>query len=80
MHYRYLIKRLLAFIPALFIITVIGFVISINAPGDPIDRMLSGSGDEHQVNKIFKSDQYVQLRKQSGLDLPFFYFSSYRKG
>ena len=75
MPYRYLIKRLLIFIPAIFIISIIGFIISINVPGDPVDRMLSGSGDEPQTNKIFKSDQYVQLRKQLGLDLPVFYFS-----
>ena len=75
MHYRYLIKRLFTFIPALFVITVIGFIISVNAPGDPVDRILSGSGDGNQTNNIFKSDQYTQYRKALGLDLPVFYFS-----
>ena len=75
MHYGYLLKRLLAFIPALFVITVIGFIISVNAPGDPVDRILSGNGDEHQSGKILKSNQYNQLRKELGLDLPVFYFS-----
>lgn len=75
MHYSYLIKRLLTFIPALFVITIIGFIISVNAPGDPVDRILSGSGDENQTNNIFKSDQYLQYRKTLGLDLPVFYLS-----
>ncbi len=75
MHYGYLIKRLLTFIPALFVITIIGFIISVNAPGDPVDRILSGSGDESQTNRIFKSAQYIQYRKEAGLDLPVFYFS-----
>jgi len=75
MNYSYIIRRILNFFPALFIITVIGFIISVNTPGDPIDRMLAGSGDEHQTNKILKSDLYYQVRKNAGLDLPVFYFS-----
>ncbi len=75
MHFGYLIKRLLTFIPALLLITIIGFVISINAPGDPVDRLMSGNGDENQTSKILKSKTYIEYRKSLGLDLPIFYFS-----
>ena len=39
---KYLFKRLLIFIPTMVAITLVAFVISINAPGDPVEIMLSG--------------------------------------
>ena len=36
---QYTLKRLLAFIPMIIAISLIAFIISINAPGDPIDRL-----------------------------------------
>ncbi|HYV93074.1 MAG TPA: ABC transporter permease [Chitinophagales bacterium] len=74
---RYLLKRILLFIPTLIIISLLAFVISVNAPGDPVSRMMSSaeSGD------VFQSQNAVQLQQQKlwshrlGLDLPVFYFS-----
>ena len=75
MRLSYFINRLLLLLPSLFVISIIAFVISINAPGDPVDRILTSKGDEPQTNVFIKSEQYQQLRKQLGLDLPTFYFS-----
>lgn len=74
---RYLLKRLLYFIPTLLAISLLTFFISVNAPGDPVDVMLNrGSGETGQSQKSGNLDkQYQELRKQLGLDLPLFYFN-----
>ncbi len=74
---KYIFKRLLIFVPTLFAISLLTFVISINAPGDPVDAMLNkGGGGEGQVSqKLATEKAYNNLRKQLGLDLPVFYFS-----
>lgn len=74
---KYIGKRIFIFIPTLFIITLLGFVIAINAPGDPIERMVvaaSTSGDigSQSVSQI---EQKNYWRKKLGLNLPVFYFS-----
>src|SRR5438552_2774563 len=74
---RYILRRILLFIPTLIIISLLAFVISVSAPGDPVSRMMSSaeSGD------VFQSKSTVQLQQQKlwshrlGLDLPVFYFS-----
>jgi ABC-type microcin C transport system permease subunit YejB len=40
---KYILRRILFFIPTLFIITLLAFIISVNAPGDPVERMISSS-------------------------------------
>jgi peptide/nickel transport system permease protein len=74
---KYILKRLLIFVPTLFAISLLTFVISINAPGDPVDSMLNkGGGGEGQVSqKLATEKAYNNLRHQLGLDLPVFYFS-----
>ncbi len=72
---NYSIKRLLYFIPTLFLISIITFFISINAPGDPVETMLNRSQDERQTDKLIQENSYVELRHNLGLDLPVFYFS-----
>lgn len=74
---KYLFRRILLFIPTIIIISLLAFVISVSAPGDPVSRMMSSaeSGD------VFQSQSAVQLQQQQlwshrlGLDLPVFYFS-----
>lgn len=66
-------RRLLFFIPSLLFISLIGFIITINAPGDPITSMLHDSSSP--VVAAIKQEQEVKLRHQLGLDLPLFYFS-----
>src|SRR5687768_10375563 len=73
---RYLTRRLLLFIPTLVIISLLAFIISVNAPGDPVERMISLSVSEGQGNQnTNESGQRAYWRKKLGLDLPVFYFS-----
>lgn len=75
--YKYIFKRVLIFIPTLVIITLLGFVISINAPGDPVERMVvaAQSGGEIGSETVNQVEQKKFWRNKLGLDLPVFYFS-----
>lgn len=74
---KYIGKRILIFIPTLIVITLLGFVISINAPGDPIERMVvaAQSGGEVGTQSVSQIEQKRFWRQKLGLDLPVFYFS-----
>lgn len=73
---KYILKRLIIFIPTLIVISLLTFVISINAPGDPVDTMLNktSGGDGQASQKLATEKAYNALRHQLGLDLPVFYF------
>jgi peptide/nickel transport system permease protein len=74
---KYTLRRLLIFIPMLIAISLLAFIISINAPGDPVDRLTKAAGNEggaDQQSGTAKKDKEAK-RKQLGLDLPIFYFS-----
>lgn len=74
--FKYILKRVFIFIPTLFAISLITFVISVNAPGDPVESMLNkNSGEGQAAQKIATERAYDELRQQLGLDLPIFYFS-----
>lgn len=74
---KYIIKRLLQFIPTMFIISFLSFYISINSPGDPVEILSQsstaqgGASSSYAATKQFKDSVRVKL----GLDLPLFYFS-----
>ena len=53
------------------------FIISINAPGDPLDRMVSAqeSGGEFSTQTANTAKEKERWRKKLGLDLPVFYVS-----
>lgn len=72
---RYILKRILFFIPTLILISLLAFIISINAPGDPVDRMVSVSqtAGDMQMEPQNLILQKAEVRKQLGLDLPVFY-------
>lgn len=74
---NYIFKRILIFIPTLFAISLLTFVISVNAPGDPVDAMLTknGGGDGQAADKLATEKAYIETRHQFGFDLPLFYFS-----
>lgn len=58
-------------------ISLIAFIISINAPGDPVESLTKSAGNEGGAEKqsgTAKKDKQ-KLRKKWGLDLPLFYFS-----
>jgi peptide/nickel transport system permease protein len=72
----YLIRRILLFIPTLIVISLVAFIISTSAPGDPVERMLNLS--EGTARGIQGKDREIimnQKRHELGLDLPLFYFS-----
>ena len=74
---KYVLRRILVFIPTLIAITLLGFVIMISAPGDPVERMVSAaqSGGEIGSQTANQIEQKKFWSKKLGLDLPIFYFS-----
>lgn len=62
--WRYILQRVLIFIPTLFGITVISFVVIAMAPGDAATAMLAEGGE------IAKASQLADLRAKYGLDDP----------
>ncbi|MBK6292177.1 MAG: ABC transporter permease [Ignavibacteria bacterium] len=69
--WRYLVKRVLLFIPTLFIITVISFAVSRLAPGDPAAAKV-GQGAEGGVSgRSTLNEKTIELiRQQWHLDKP----------
>lgn len=72
---QYILRRLLFFIPTLLVISLLAFVISIQAPGDPVDRLLNSPGGELSSESARLTNEREKLRHQLGLDLPVFYLS-----
>jgi peptide/nickel transport system permease protein len=72
----YLIKRILQFIPTMFIISLLAFYISVHSPGDPVE-ILSQSANVQGANaSLTATKQYKDsVRVQLGLNIPLFYFS-----
>ena len=61
----------------LIAISLLAFIISMNAPGDPIDRLAKSSESEGAAQQQSGATKKIrqELRKKLGLDLPIFYFS-----
>ena len=60
------------------IISVLAFVISVNAPGDPVETRLQGNNGAQgggMSEKQAGEQAYIEMSKKLGLDLPAFYFS-----
>jgi len=74
---KYILRRLLYFIPTLIAISLFTFFISVNAPGDPVEIMLNRiEGNESQHSqKLAAEKDYAEMRHKLGFDLPLFYFS-----
>jgi peptide/nickel transport system permease protein len=74
---KYILKRFVIFIPTLIIISVLAFVISVNAPGDPVERLSKSADKEGAASEQSDASKKVkqEIRKRLGLDLPIFYFS-----
>jgi peptide/nickel transport system permease protein len=72
---RYLVKRLLWSIPTLLAVVVIGFVLLVNTPGDPVNTILHLSSDD---DPLLSSNANVERQRKEweeklGLNLPLFY-------
>jgi len=73
--FQYILKRILIFIPTLLVISLLTFGLSVSAPGDPVEQMLTTkAGDSQSSNLIAGEKAYLEKRKELGLDLPIFYF------
>jgi len=74
---KYTIQRVITFIPMLIAISLLSFVISINAPGDPVERLAKSSESEGSAQEQSGASKKIkaELRKKLGLDLPIFYIS-----
>ena len=74
---KYILKRIVVFIPTLIMISLLAFVISINAPGDPVERLSKSANKEGTANEQSSSTKKVkeEIRARLGLDLPVFYVS-----
>jgi peptide/nickel transport system permease protein len=72
---RYILRRILLFIPALFVISLLAFLISTQAPGDPVEMMMKGGTGDASGNARNSIQQRQELHRQLGLHLPVFYFS-----
>ncbi|GIV34350.1 MAG: hypothetical protein KatS3mg031_1885 [Chitinophagales bacterium] len=77
--FRYVLKRLLIFIPTLFVISVFTFALSKVAPGDPVELRLAGGMQSQSggqlAEKLAGERAYIELSEKMGLNLPAFYFS-----
>ncbi|MFL2573452.1 MAG: ABC transporter permease [Flavobacteriales bacterium] len=74
---KYTFQRILTFIPMLIAISLLSFVISINAPGDPVERLAKSAESEGSAQEQSGASKKIkqELRKKLGLDLPIFYLS-----
>jgi peptide/nickel transport system permease protein len=76
--FGYIIRRIFIFLPTLFAISLITFILISAAPGDPAETMLNrnSSGGEGQASDKLATDKsYQDLRAKLGLNLPVFYLS-----
>lgn len=76
---QYIVKRILIFIPTLFVISLITFMLSVSVPGDPVEQILGGGGSAGEIgqssSRLASERAYIDKRKELGLDLPVFYLS-----
>lgn len=73
----YVFKRLLIFIPTLLIISFLSFLISVNAPGDPVAKIVTAMGQDGTASQNSDANEKTKqlVRKKLGLNKPVFYLS-----
>ena len=72
---QYIAKRILLFIPALLVISLVAFIINNVAPVDPAERLVNASIGLADAQHADRQKIIDQKRKELGLDLPVFYFN-----
>lgn len=74
---KYILKRILIFIPTLVVISLLAFIISLNSPTDPVERLVNSAVNESDLNSESSATEKLrqEVRRKLGLDLPAFYFS-----
>jgi peptide/nickel transport system permease protein len=73
--WRYILRRVLIFIPTLLVVTLVSFIIMQSAPGDPVKQMMTEGDQEAGQLSSKKATQraYLAKREELGLDKPLFY-------
>lgn len=66
----YILKRILLFIPTLIAITIVTFLISRLAPGDPAELKAGRGSEGTQVEKQITAEMIKKIREQWNLDKP----------
>ena len=61
--------RIFIFIPTILLISLLSFVISLNAPGDPVEKLATAMGQDGASNQNQSSNLIVKtkIRKSSAL-------------
>src|SRR5436190_15900214 len=74
---RYILRRLLLFVPTFLVITLLSFLILIHAPGNPVERMMTASQSSGDIStqSFAQQEQRDYWTHYLGLDLPVFYFN-----
>jgi peptide/nickel transport system permease protein len=76
--FPYILKRFFYFIPTFIVISLITFLLSQMAPGDPVELKLKGgmqSANQQASDKLAGEKAYLDLSEKYGRQLPAFYFS-----
>ena len=77
--FKYVLKRILYFLPTLAIIALVTFALSKMAPGDPVKLALgnkdNGGEAAQATEKIAGEKAYYEMAEKMGLNLPSFYGS-----
>ncbi len=74
--FRYILKRILIFIPTLLVISLVIFMLGVYAPGDPVINLMTvTSGGENMDDKKAGEEAYIKKWKELDMHLPVFYFT-----
>ena len=69
--FKYIVQRLIIFLPTLLAVSLVAFSLSKLAPGDPVELLVKGqSGESGQKASV---QAYEEVSRRLGLDLPVFY-------
>lgn len=70
-----ILHRILIFIPTILLISLLAFIISVNAPGDPVEKLATAMGQDGTSNQNQSTNLAAKnkIRKSLGLDRPLFY-------
>lgn len=69
--FKYIVQRLIIFLPTLIAVSLVAFSLSKLAPGDPVELLVKGqSGESGQKASV---QAYEEVSRRLGLDLPVFY-------
>ena len=73
---KFLVKRILIFIPTLLIVSLLAFGLSRVPSGDPVDNCFDPSGEvDSRYNYEYAEKAYIERAKDLGVHLPPFYCS-----